>query len=378
MILTTAALLVGAGIILFVGGYVLGRPEVAMFGAIIVIAAGAAGVSAGYQVKVGETENTALINTSVAVDDIGESGLDATKDVSTEDGSPTGIDFSGDGRHMFIAGADTASVYAYDSGDHSLTIATHRGSFDVSPWDGVPTSVEMGPDGKDMYVTGGSSNTLYWFKLSEPYNVTTASHRANLSLGSELGDPRASVLSKDGLKLYIADAGGSIYEYSLTEAFNITTAVREEEYDVSDQEGTPTGLDFGNDGTRMLLVGEEQDTIFQYELGAAYEIGSAAYARQYLDLSGETNRPSAVGYEDEGRKIFASDRQGGDALQYDSSETRSQEETTTRNVYEDVRLPAGFPLGAVVLLLGMVMLMSSATEAGEEGHKEMKRIREED
>lgn len=72
MILTTVAVLVGIGLALFATGHHFDRPEIAMFGAIIIIGVGAGGAVDGYQVQTGEvqvTENTAENETVTTINE---------------------------------------------------------------------------------------------------------------------------------------------------------------------------------------------------------------------------------------------------------------------------------------------------------------------
>lgn len=67
MILTSAAVVAGLGFVLFIAGSALDRPEVAMFGAIIVVGIGGTGAMDGYQVKTGEVHKTDEANNTTVI-----------------------------------------------------------------------------------------------------------------------------------------------------------------------------------------------------------------------------------------------------------------------------------------------------------------------
>ena len=64
VLLTTAAVFAALSIILFVAGLALQRPEIAMFGAVIMIGVGGMGVAQGYQVESGEVQTETFNETT--------------------------------------------------------------------------------------------------------------------------------------------------------------------------------------------------------------------------------------------------------------------------------------------------------------------------
>lgn len=68
MLLQTAAIFAGLGIAFFVIGLVFDRPELALFGAIIVIGVGGTGVVQGYQVAVGENVTIENVSSNTTVE----------------------------------------------------------------------------------------------------------------------------------------------------------------------------------------------------------------------------------------------------------------------------------------------------------------------
>jgi len=363
VLLTTAAVIAGLSIILFVIGLVLDRPEIALFGAIIMIGVGGTGVVQGYQVETGT--RTTIVKSTVALENIGESDLVQSK-VLAQDANPTGIDFRPDGTNMYVSGDENDAIYQYDSGDHDLSIATFNRSFDVSAQDATPTGVEFKPDGTRMYVTGDDTDTIYQYDLSEPWNVSTASLSGSFDVSTENIDPRAMDWDGAGEHFYVVDDTGLIHEYEASTAYDVSTPSIVQQFDVSSQEATPTGIDFSVDGTRMVVTGEDSDTMYGYALTTAYDLSTASYTGHSLSLGRQ--RPSGVAYEADGTKLFVTNRKGGEADQWDSSTVSTAE--STEKTYEDVESISSFPLEIVILLLGAIMLISGAGEASETGREE--------
>lgn len=363
MILSAAAFLVVLGLLVWVLGHYFSFTGVAVIGAVLVLGVGAMVALGGVEYAAGETVDTTTTQTEVPIEDIGEAIHVHTKDVSSQDNSPTGVDFNTDGNRMFISGASTASIYSYDSGDHDLSIATFANSFSVSGQDTTPVGIEFRPDGSRMYVVGDSTDRIYQYDLGTAYNITTATVVGNFSVASEASDPRSMDFNSDGSKLYVAGSGsGTIYSYDLSTPYDITTATQANQFAVSSQESTPTAFDFSADGSRFVLVGESQNVIFQYSLDTPYDPTTAEYTGEMLDVSGRVQQSSGIAYEDGGRKTFVSDRQGSTIEQYDSARTQSNTVTTKETTYDDLNFPQEFSLGALLVLLGTSLMSQTLQE----------------
>lgn len=363
MILSAAAFIVVLGLGVWVLGHYFSYTGVAVIGAVLVLGVGAMVTLGGVEYAAGETVDTSTTETEVAVDDIGEAVHVQTKDVSAQDNSPTGVDFNRDGDQMFLSGASNANIYAYDSGDHDLSIATFAASFSVSGEDTTPVGVEFRPDGSRMYVVGDSTDRIYQYDLGTAYDITTASVVGNFSVSGEASSPRSMDFNDDGTTMYVAGAGsGTIYSYDLSTPYDITTATQANQFDVSSQESTPTAFDFSADGTRLVLVGEGQNVIFEYALNTPYDLTTAEYSGNMLDISGEVQQASGIAYEDAGRKTFVSDRQGSTVEQYDSAQTQSNTVTTKETTYDDLNFPQEFSLGALLVLLGTSLMSQTLQE----------------
>lgn len=68
MIFETAVMLTSIGLVLYMAGYYFDRPELAMFGAIIIIGIGAAGVVDGYEVRTGEEREITNVSENETVE----------------------------------------------------------------------------------------------------------------------------------------------------------------------------------------------------------------------------------------------------------------------------------------------------------------------
>ena len=80
--------------------------------------------------------------------------------------------------------------------------------------------------------------------------------------------PFSVIFNPDGTKMYILqDSPGVIYQYNLSTAFNVSTATYDNvSFSVASQEAIAMGVVFSTDGTKMYMVGNSTDSVYQYTL----------------------------------------------------------------------------------------------------------------
>ena len=70
----------------------------------------------------------------------------------------------------------------------------------------------------------------------------------------------------DGTKMFaIGTTNDSVYAYTLSTAFDVSTASYDSvSFSVASQELTPRGIVFKTDGSKLYVLGDTADTVFQY------------------------------------------------------------------------------------------------------------------
>ena len=142
-----------------------------------------------------------------------------------------------------------------------------------------PTGLYLNPDGSQLWQIA-NFNALHEIGMSTPFDVSTASLTTAFALG--LGNVAQGVTwNNDGTKCYIAVniTGGKIHEFTCSVAFDFSTRGAAVIFDCSANVNSPTGLDFDGSGTKLYMcnVFGNADTIFQYNLGTAFDISSAVF-----------------------------------------------------------------------------------------------------
>ena len=229
--------------------------------------------------------------------------------VGSQDSSPSGITFSPDGLKMFVIGFSTDSVYSYSlTTAWDITTATYDSkSFSISDEDTSPSDVAFSPDGLKMFVIGVISDSVHQYTLSIAWDITTALYVSpSFSVSSQDSQPHGLIFSPDGLKMFVVGLSfDNVYQYSLATAWDITTAIYDSvSFDVSDEDTQPRGFTFSSDGLKMFIVGNTNDSVFQYSLTTAWDISTAVHHSISLDISDQDTFPHGITFSSDDTKMF--------------------------------------------------------------------------
>jgi sugar lactone lactonase YvrE len=237
--------------------------------------------------------------------------------VGSQDSSANDIAVSPDGSSLYIIGRTTTSIYQYSlSAPFDVSTASLSSSFDIGSEDGIPKDVTFGDDGSSMYVTGANTEKIYQYNLTTPFDITTASLTSSFSVLSQEDKPNGVSFSTDGTAMFmIGNSNDSVFEYSLSTAFDLTTASFTSSFDVSSQELTPTGIAFRPDGSRMYVSGDGNDDIHQYALSTTFDVTSARFSRSF-DVSSEDGSPQGVTFSTDGSRMYLCGEQTDTVFQY--------------------------------------------------------------
>jgi len=155
----------------------------------------------------------------------------------------------------------------------------------VSGDDNTPQAIYVGAAGTAMFIVGDATNRIFQYTLSTPYDVSTAGVAVTFfSTATQETTPLGIDFNPTGTKMYVCGsvavaplgAGGDyVHEYSLSTAWNVapSSAGYTTSYNVT-QDTSPQGVAFGNSGSKMYVVGNTNDTIYQYSLSTPYSLAS--------------------------------------------------------------------------------------------------------
>jgi DNA-binding beta-propeller fold protein YncE len=240
-----------------------------------------------------------------------------------------------------------AGVPVADTG-WSLSDVTYNGSpqnsFSVEPQDLIPSDVFFKPDGTKMYVVGNGGNKVIEYDLSSAWEVSSASYVQNFNVGAQDGIPEGVFFKPDGTKMYVVgDNNNAVYEYDLSSAWDISTASYLQNFNVVSEESSPSGVFFKPDGTKMYVIGFQGDEVNEYDLSSAWDVSTASYL-QTFSVAAQDTLPEGVFFKPDGTKMYVVGNAGNDINEYDLSSAWDISTASYLQVF-NVSLYDNFPQG---------------------------------
>jgi hypothetical protein len=196
----------------------------------------------------------------------------------------------------------------------------------VTSQEDTPQGITFGDDGRKMFVTGNTGDDVNEYTLAGgPYCLGTASFVDAFSVSSQDNDPQALAFNDDGLKMFIVgNQNDSIYQYTLSENFDVSTASYASKLLDIDatvtasggkNEDSPTGVAFNDDGLKMFIVGNERDSVHEFTLTENFDVSTASFVDAF-SVSSQESEPTGIAFNDNGLKMFIVGSNGDDVNEY--------------------------------------------------------------
>jgi hypothetical protein len=242
--------------------------------------------------------------------------------------SITSFAFSSDGTKIYL-GPFSDSIRQYTLGaPWDLTTFLNLESFFYFQDLEISDHIAFSPDGTSLFISGYSINTstsrtILQYKLSTPWDISTASFSRNgnrsvplLSRNTLVEGPinplstrlnsTSDIFYKEldagGAVLMICNAGEVLaYYYDASNTQNIENPYGARSVIFSAQLSDIRGIDFSQDGLKMFLAGNEK--IFEYSLSQAFNTSTATYTGNNVTFSGINF--NSIRFSSDGTKLFA-------------------------------------------------------------------------
>lgn len=229
--------------------------------------------------------------------------------VSSQVSTPRDVKFNGDGTKMYTVGNTSDSVFQYSlSTAFDLSTASYDSvSFSVASQDDSPFGILFNNDGTKLYMVGNTSDSVHQYSLSTAYNLSTASYDSvSFSFASQDATPLGIDFNNDGTKLYMVGNGNdAVYQYSLSTAYDISTLSYDSvSLSVSGQASFPIGLAVNGDGTALYVVGYSSDSVYQYSMSSAYDLSTASYDSVSFNFATQDDKPTGFTFNNSGTKMY--------------------------------------------------------------------------
>lgn len=232
--------------------------------------------------------------------------------VSGQDLTPDAMAFNSDGYKMYVVGDTNNGIYQYalsTAWDVSSAVFETGKSFITTTQTSIPVSVAFNTDGDRMYVAGYNNATVFQYTLTTAWDVSTANYTTPKSkvVSAQDATPNGAFFSTDGTKMYmIGDTNNTIYQYTLTIAWDVSTA----NYDtpkyklVSAEDASPYSIYIDSDGTKMYMYGFTNKRVYQYTLTTAWDVSTASYDSKNFLATGQDATPNALAFSSDSSIMY--------------------------------------------------------------------------
>ena len=195
-----------------------------------------------------------------------------------------------------LAKTQAVAAPSYDITDASFDKSQSIPGLDV--W-----GVNFKSDGTKMFCN--SPREVRQYTLSTAWDIGSISYGGLYDYGSQDTLGYGIAFKPDGTKMYVlGNQNDDIFQYSLSTAWDVTTASYDSiSLDVSAQESGGTGLYFKSDGTKFYTIGFG-DVVKQWSLSTAWDISSGSYDSKSLNVVSQESTSNDVALSDDGTKAW--------------------------------------------------------------------------
>ena len=203
-------------------------------------------------------------------------------DVSSQATAPADLAFNKAGDTMYVLQASGSEVYEYKlSVAWDVSSASYVDSFDLSTEDSQPRGIEFSKSGKIMFILGSGGDEVNQYDLSVAWDVSTASascHPCFAVLPASENELEGLAFNKAGDKMFITGfTNDNVYEYKLSVPWDVSSASFVDSLSVSGQDGNVRDLWFDSSGKTMFLIGDVGNDINVYKLTTAWDVSTASF-----------------------------------------------------------------------------------------------------
>ena len=229
--------------------------------------------------------------------------------VGSADNSPNGVEFSNNGQRMFIIGTQNDRIHEYilDAPYAMPSSPTDPDrSFPATGFlpDSFPEGLDFSSDGRYMYMTGAQNDRIFGYELGSPFllgSITKPPVFSDLTVGR----PTGSEITDDGSILYVLDEQGrngfrNLFVYSLGTAHDVSDLTLLETRPLAGVQLTE--MEFGSDSRTLYVTERTGNGILAFAVNTALpELGALNFGftedsdvSELAPVPGSDDDPGAV------------------------------------------------------------------------------------
>ncbi len=233
--------------------------------------------------------------------------------IALAEGEPNSLLINDDGTTFYLAGFIDQEIKEYSIGTayNFSSAITLEDTYAAPTIERAPHGMVFNNDGTKFFVVGSSLDMVSEIALSVPYDISTGNLTNGLYINVDEANPTGLAFNSSGTILYVIgnDVDG-IIEYALSSAFDLSSTVTKSgpfavNIAVTNNENSPRDLVFNADGSKLFVLGNRRDRVFQFDLGTNYDLSSLAtdYAGEY-DINSIDTAPQGFAFNNDGTKFY--------------------------------------------------------------------------
>lgn len=224
------------------------------------------------------------------------------------------LDFYTDGTDIFVE---------KDYFPPTASVVFSGNQFDASIDTANPSSIAFNNEGTRMYALDVTTDDVFQFDLTVPFSMATenvAPPTVTFDASPEVTAGTSLSFNNIGTKMFILDQGtDNVFEYDLGTAFDLSTASYSGfSFNVAAQDGTGKSLIWTADGLGFFMMGDSTNFVYEYDLTTAFSLQTGvSFSGNSFSVTTEENEGESIAFSSDGTKLFLSGDQNQSVLQYD-------------------------------------------------------------
>ncbi len=219
--------------------------------------------------------------------------------------NPANIYVSNDGTKLFVMAFGDIYQYTMNTAHDVSTASYDSKTYDFSSQaSGTVSGLFFKPDGTKFYITDrGTGLDVYQYDLSTAWDISTASYNTKTYSPSEDSFIRDIFIKPDGAKMYLlGDQNNSVFQYSLSTAWDISTA----SYDSKTSVLSPVAdynMYFSSDGEYLLTLAATE-IVYRYPLTTAWDASPIQASDQNFSVSSQDIYAAGISFSNSGQTMY--------------------------------------------------------------------------
>ena len=179
-------------------------------------------------------------------------------------------------------------------------------TYNFSSHDTWPVAFTFSPDGTKLYLSGYAGRNIYEFTLATPFDISNVTYNGKYYYGNEDHIVFGIEFSTDGTKMFlVGNHNDTVFQHSLSVPWDITTVTYDNKsFSVNTEDNAPLGLAFNSNGTKMYIMGRSQSKIHEYALSTPWDLDTVVYSNKYLSVINEDTNCVGLSFSSDGTQLM--------------------------------------------------------------------------